>query len=96
MSQDRDYRLCRFLRRSGLADGLSLDRRARHGGRGAPARMGDRYAKFATEHLSVAAARIESCLVGTGGNDGGNVIQFPALFLREETKKGLAISARPL
>ena len=50
----------------------------------------DRHAKFATEHLSVAAARIESHPVGTGGNDGGNVVQFPTFFLREETKKGLA------
>lgn len=34
--------------------------------------MVDRYAKYATEHLSAAAKRIESCAKGSGGNGGGN------------------------
>ena len=50
--------------------------------------MVDRYAKFATEHLSEAAARIESCNpAGTGGNGGGNVVLFPTFFLRPERQK---------
>jgi len=36
--------------------------------------MVDRYAKFATEHLAVAAARIESGLLG---QNVGNVLRFP-------------------
>jgi integrase len=36
--------------------------------------MVDRYAKFATEHLSVAAARIESGLLG---QNVGNLLRFP-------------------
>jgi integrase len=40
--------------------------------------MVDRYAKFATEHLAVAAARIESQSV-VGGDGGGNVVPFPTL-----------------
>jgi integrase len=36
--------------------------------------MVDRYAKFATEHLAVAAARIES---GAFGKNAGNVLRFP-------------------
>lgn len=52
--------------------------------------MVDRYAKYATEHLSAAAARIESCPAGNGGNSGGsggNVVQFPTFFLRSEEKR---------
>jgi hypothetical protein len=37
--------------------------------------MLDRYAKYATEHLAVAAARIE-------GSRGGTVIKFPTFFPR--------------
>jgi len=36
--------------------------------------MVDRYVKFATEHLAVAAARIES---GLSGINAGNVLRFP-------------------
>jgi len=36
--------------------------------------MVDRYAKFATEHLAVAAAGIESGLLG---QNVGNVLRFP-------------------
>ena len=36
--------------------------------------MVDRYAKFATEHLAVAAARIET---GAFGKNVGNVLRFP-------------------
>lgn len=39
--------------------------------------MVDRYAKFATEHLTEAAKRIESPNRGGGGDCGGNVIRFP-------------------
>lgn len=39
--------------------------------------MADRYAKFATEQLTVAAARIESHPEGSNGGDGGNVVPFP-------------------
>ena len=35
--------------------------------------MVDRYAKFATEHLAVAAARIESSL---SGSNVGNILRF--------------------
>jgi integrase len=52
--------------------------------------MVDRYAKYATEHLSAAAKRIESCAKGSGGNGGGNVVQFPTFFLRPEAKSPLA------
>jgi integrase len=38
--------------------------------------MVDRYAKSATEHLAVAAARIERPSV-RGGDGGGNVVLFP-------------------
>lgn len=48
--------------------------------------MVDRYAKYATEHLAVAAARIESHLVG-GGNGGGNVVEFPTFILRPERRR---------
>jgi len=41
--------------------------------------MVDRYAKFATEHLAVAAARIE-------GGRGGNVVQFSTFSLRSEKR----------
>ena len=49
--------------------------------------MVDRYAKFATEHLSVAAARIESHPVGPDGNSGGKVLTFPTSFLRHQEKR---------
>jgi len=42
--------------------------------------MVDRYAKFATEHLAVAAARIE-------GELGGNVIRFPTFSPRSTEKQ---------
>jgi|SRR5579864_3116968 len=42
--------------------------------------MVDRYAKFATEHLAVAASRIE-------GGRGGNVVQFPTFSPRSERKR---------
>lgn len=58
--------------------------------------MVDRYAKFATEHLTAAAARIESHPVGTGGNDGGNVIQFPTFSLRTARKKTASIAGSRL
>jgi integrase len=54
--------------------------------------MVDRYAKFATEHLTVAAARIESHSVGVGGDDGGNVIQFPTFSLRATKRKAATLS----
>jgi integrase len=41
--------------------------------------MVDRYAKFATEHLAIAAARIE-------GERGGNVVRFPAISPRSDGK----------
>jgi integrase len=41
--------------------------------------MVDRYAKFATEHLTVAASRID-------GGRGGNVVPFPTFSLRSERK----------
>lgn len=49
--------------------------------------MVDRYAKFATEHLSAAAARIETRPVGNGGGDGGNVVSFPTFSLRHQMKR---------
>lgn len=49
--------------------------------------MVDRYAKFATEQLTVAAARIESHPEGSGENDGGNVVQFPTFSLRHQKKR---------
>ena len=45
--------------------------------------MVDRYAKFATEHLAVAAARIER-------GRGGIVVPFPPFSLRSGKNKGLA------
>jgi len=42
--------------------------------------MVDRYAKFATEHLAVAAARID-------GGRGGNVVEFPTFPLRSEIRR---------
>lgn len=42
--------------------------------------MVDRYAKFATEHLAVAAARIER-------GRGGNVVEFPTFSLRSEKRR---------
>jgi integrase len=42
--------------------------------------MVDRYAKFATEHLAVAAARLDS-------GRGANVVQFPTFSLRSEKKR---------
>jgi integrase len=44
--------------------------------------MVDRYAKFATEHLSVAATRIESGRIGNGGN----VLRFPYGGVRKEKR----------
>jgi integrase len=49
--------------------------------------MVDRYAKFATEHLSVAAARIESCPVGGGGGSDGNVVPFPTLSPHQKRQR---------
>lgn len=49
--------------------------------------MVDRYAKFATEHLAAAAARIERHPGTTGGGSGGNVLEFPTFFLRSEAKR---------
>lgn len=48
--------------------------------------MVDRYAKFATEHLSVAAARIETPSA-PGGDGGGTVLRFPTFPLRSQKKK---------
>lgn len=48
--------------------------------------MVDRYAKFATEHLSVAAARIEAPEMPQGGG-GGNVLSFPTFSPRHQKKK---------
>ena len=42
--------------------------------------MVDRYAKFATEHIAVAAARLD------GGN-GGNVVKFPTFSLRSDKRR---------
>ncbi len=42
--------------------------------------MVDRYAKFATEHLTVAAARIES------RESVDNVVEFPHVFATLKTK----------
>jgi hypothetical protein len=46
--------------------------------------MVDRYAKFATEHLAVAAARIE-------GKRGENVIDFPTNSLRSTSARDEAL-----
>lgn len=45
--------------------------------------MVDRYAKYATEHLSVAAARIEN-------GRGGNVVQL-SRFCHAQSKKGISV-----
>jgi integrase len=42
--------------------------------------MVDRYAKFATEHLAVAAARLD-------GGSGGNVVKFPTFSLRSDKRR---------
>jgi integrase len=47
--------------------------------------MVDRYSKYATEHLSLAAARIESRPAG-GGGSGGNVVPLPTFPPHCETK----------
>jgi integrase len=49
--------------------------------------MVDRYAKFATEHLTVAAARIESCTVGGGGDGDGKVVLFPTFSPHQERQR---------
>lgn len=49
--------------------------------------MGDRYAKFATEHLADAAARIEQDSVGPNGEGGGNVVLFTTFFLRPQSTR---------
>lgn len=49
--------------------------------------MVDRYAKFATEQLTVAAARIESHPEGSNGDGGGNVVQFPTFSPHRQTKR---------
>jgi integrase len=49
--------------------------------------MVDRYAKFATEHLTTAAARIESPTGDAGGDEGGNVVKFLTFSLRRKTKR---------
>lgn len=50
--------------------------------------MVDRYAKFATEHLSAAAKRIESCNpVEDGGNGGGKVIFLPTFTPHCQAKR---------
>ena len=49
--------------------------------------MVDRYAKFATEHLAVAAARIETLGSARPGGDGGNVVSFPTFFLRHQKQR---------
>lgn len=46
--------------------------------------MVDRYAKFATEHLEVAARRIERGSGACPDGGGGNVVQFPTIFLRPQ------------
>lgn len=48
--------------------------------------MVDRYAKYATEHLAAAAARIESGPVG-GGDGGGKVLPFPTFPPHLKTKR---------
>jgi len=45
--------------------------------------MVDRYAKFATENLAVAASRIEQGV-------GGNVVKFVTFLSRPEMKKACA------
>lgn len=48
--------------------------------------MVDRYAKYATEHLAIAAARISSV------PDGGNVIAFPTFSPRSEMTKAYGLT----
>ena len=48
--------------------------------------MVDRYAKYATEHLTAAAKRIESP-VGGGDSGDGNVLNFPTLTPHQEMKR---------
>jgi integrase len=48
--------------------------------------MVDRYAKFATEHLSVAAARIETPQDG-GGDGSDNVVELATFLLRPQSKR---------
>lgn len=49
--------------------------------------MVDRYAKFATEQLTEAAARIESHPEGNDGGNGGNVVPFPTLSPHQERQR---------
>lgn len=49
--------------------------------------MVDRYAKFATEQLSAAAARIERVRVGGHDGGGGNVVPFPTLSPHQEKQR---------
>lgn len=49
--------------------------------------MVDRYAKYATEHLAAAAARIESPVGGDGGGS-SNVVPLPTFSLRLQSKRG--------
>lgn len=51
--------------------------------------MVDRYAKFATENLRVAASRIE-------GGSGGNVIHMSRFCHGQDEKKGQCLNANPL
>jgi hypothetical protein len=62
-----------WLSRVHRQSGTSTDELKDLGGRKSRV-MVDRYAKFATEHLAVAAARIES---GLSGTNVGNVLRFP-------------------
>lgn len=54
--------------------------------------MVDRYAKYATEHLAAAAARIEG---NPSGGGGGNVVPFPTLAPHQEAKKSPALRLSP-
>lgn len=49
--------------------------------------MVDRYAKFATEHLAAAAARIEHHPAPIGGSNCGTVVQFPTFSQRSDVKR---------
>jgi integrase len=49
--------------------------------------MVDRYAKFATEHLAAAAARIESSGEARPVDGGGNVVLFPTFSLRHQKER---------
>lgn len=49
--------------------------------------MVDRYAKFATEHLSAAAARIEYRPRNNGGSGGGNVVSLATFSLQRKAKR---------